>query len=52
MPLLARDEYVLKTAVGRLHLNARTLREREDLMTEARGAQVSTKRFQIASAPH
>jgi len=49
MPLLARDEYVLKTALRRLQLNADTLRERADLMAEASGPVQSNKRFNVTT---
>ena len=47
MPLLARDEYVLKTALRRLQLNAVTVLERPDLITEASELVSSTKRYNV-----
>jgi len=50
MPLLARDEYILKTALSRLRLNADSLRQRADLMAEAHTARPSTKRYVIETS--
>jgi len=47
MPLLARDEYVLKTALRHLQLNADTVLERADLIAEASGLVPSSKRFNV-----
>ena len=48
MPLLGRDEYVLKTALRRLQLNADTLQQQTDLMAEASGPIQSNKRFTVS----